>query len=217
VLHCCMDRAACRGYLGQPGSRRNMGDAKRHWRLSRFPRNCQAAFGHSQRSRRTKRRSRPDSGAPTSCIAPPVARDPRSMATNPTLLINSITSCFASVKSCIQAIGMLLIDFTSLAPTAISATISLDVRPLNAARDLVTPARLVSGLGSICALLASIRIRPHQRRAPKTAASCCRSTYIVLCVLIMFVAFPRPRSSTGRLVRVGDPAFVFFHGRLKLC
>ena len=42
-------------------------------------------------------------------------------------------------KSCIQAIGMLLIDLTSLAPTAISATISLDVRPFSAARDLVTP------------------------------------------------------------------------------
>jgi hypothetical protein len=36
---------------------------------------------------------------------------------------------------------MLLIELTSRAPTAISATISLDVRPLNAARDLVTPAR----------------------------------------------------------------------------
>ena len=71
--------------------------------------------------------------------------DPRSIATNPVLLTNSITSCLASVsspdvkmtvrglfgeKSCIQAIGMLLIDFTSRAPTAISATISLDVRPL---------------------------------------------------------------------------------------
>jgi hypothetical protein len=36
-------------------------------------------------------------------------------------------------KSCIQAIGMLLVDLTSRAPTAISATISLDVRPFNAA------------------------------------------------------------------------------------
>jgi hypothetical protein len=36
---------------------------------------------------------------------------------------------------------------------------------------------------------------------------------LFLCVLIMFVPFPRPRSSTGRLVRAGDPAFVFFHGR----
>ena len=87
------------------------------------------------------------------------------------LLTNSITSCFASVsspdvkmtvrglfgeKSCIQAIGMLLIDLTSRAPTAISATISLDVRPFNAARDLVTPARLMSG-GSRCAFVASIR------------------------------------------------------------
>jgi hypothetical protein len=64
------------------------------------------------------------------------------------LLIKSMTSCLASVsspyvkitvrglfgeKSCIQAIGMLLIDFTSLAPTAISATISVEVRPFNAA------------------------------------------------------------------------------------
>jgi hypothetical protein len=75
------------------------------------------------------------------------------------LLTNSITSCLAWVsspdvkitvrgllgeKSCIQAIGMLLIDFTSRAPTAISATISLDERPFNAARDLVTPAKLRS-------------------------------------------------------------------------
>jgi hypothetical protein len=36
-------------------------------------------------------------------------------------------------KSCIQAIGMLLIDLTSLATTAILATISLEVRPLSAA------------------------------------------------------------------------------------
>jgi len=54
------------------------------------------------------------------------------------------------VKSCIQAIGMLLIDLTSRAPTAISATISLDVRPFNAARDRVAPAGLIS-LGSIYA------------------------------------------------------------------
>ena len=46
-------------------------------------------------------------------------------------------------KSCIQAIGMLLIDLTSRAPTAISAAISLDVRPFDAARDRVTPARLL--------------------------------------------------------------------------
>ncbi len=119
----------------------------------------------------------PDKGARTSCIAPPVASDPRSIATNPVLLINSITSCLALVsspdvkmtvrglfgeKSCIQAIGMLLIDLTSRTPTAISATISLDVRPFNAARDLVTPARLISGLGSICAFVASMRIRPRQ-------------------------------------------------------
>ena len=42
-------------------------------------------------------------------------------------------------KSCIQAIGILLIDFTSLAPAAISATISLEVRPFKAAIDLFTP------------------------------------------------------------------------------
>jgi hypothetical protein len=55
---------------------------------------------------------------------------------------------FCFEKSCIQAMGMLLIDFTSRAPGAISATSSLDVRPLSAARDRVTPARLMSGLGS---------------------------------------------------------------------
>ena len=74
-------------------------------------------------------------------MAPPMARDPRSIATNPVLLINSITNCLASVsspdvkmtvrglfgeKSCIQSIGMLLIDFTSLAPTAISKEINVD-------------------------------------------------------------------------------------------
>src|SRR5580700_11500351 len=106
----------------------------------------QSAFEHSQRSRRTKWRSSPDKGAPTSCMAPPVASDPRSITTNPVPLINSITNCLASAsspdvkmtvrglfgeKSCSQAIGMLLIDFTSRAPTAISATISLDVRPVD--------------------------------------------------------------------------------------
>jgi hypothetical protein len=40
-----------------------------------------------------------DKGAPTSCIAPPIASDPRSIATNPALLINSITSRLASVSS----------------------------------------------------------------------------------------------------------------------
>src|ERR1700677_3686766 len=68
-------------------------------RLLALARNCQSAFEHSQRSRRTKWRSRPDSGAPTSCIAPPMASDPRSIATKPVLLINSITSCLASVSS----------------------------------------------------------------------------------------------------------------------
>lgn len=65
-------------------------------------------------------------------------------------------------KSCIQAIGILLIDFTSLAPGAISATISLDVRPSNAATDLVTAAALVSGFASIWALVPSTRMRPCQ-------------------------------------------------------
>jgi len=66
-------------------------------------------------------------------MAPPIASDPRSIATNPVLLINSITSCLASLsspdvkmterglfgeKSRIQAIGMLLIDFTSRPPAA---------------------------------------------------------------------------------------------------
>src|ERR1700727_826608 len=73
------------------------------------------------------------------------------MATSPVLLVNSSNIRLASLsapdvkmtvrglfgeKSCIQSIGMLLIDFTIRAPTAISATISLDVRPFNAARDL---------------------------------------------------------------------------------
>src|ERR1700741_122120 len=119
----------------------------------------------------------PDSGAPISCIAPPNRRDPRSIATSPVLLINSITHCLASdsspdvkrtvrgllgEKSCIHDIGMLLIDFTSREPMAISATISLDVRPFNAARDRATPARLRSGSESICALVASTSIRPCQ-------------------------------------------------------
>src|SRR3984957_2557513 len=119
----------------------------------------------------------PDRGAPISCIAPPIRRDPRAMATSPELLINSITHCLAydsspEVKrtvldllgenSCIHDIGMLLIDFTSCEPMAISATISLDVRPFNAARDRATPARLRSGSESICALVASISIRPCQ-------------------------------------------------------
>src|SRR5258708_40058617 len=98
-------------------------DVYLRWHLAgKLPESAFPAFGHSQRSRRTKWRSRPDSGAPTSCIAPPVLRDPRSMATNPMLLINSITSCLASVsspdvkitvrglfgeKSSIQSIGML--------------------------------------------------------------------------------------------------------------
>src|SRR6202042_2094723 len=93
-----------------------------------------------RRRRWTKCNSMPDRGAPISCIAPPIRRDPRSMATSPVLLINSITHCLASdsspdvkrtvrgllgEKSCIHDIGMLLIDFTSREPIAISATISL--------------------------------------------------------------------------------------------
>jgi hypothetical protein len=49
-------------------------------------------------------------------------------------------------KSCNQTIDILLIDLTSRAPAAISATNSLDVSPVsfNAVRDLVTPATLIS-------------------------------------------------------------------------
>ena len=52
-----------------------------------------------------------------------------------------------SLKSLIHAMGMLLIDLTNRAPGAHSATSSLEVRPVfaNAARDLVTPSRLMSG------------------------------------------------------------------------
>ena len=45
----------------------------------------------------------------------------------------------------VHIIGMLLKAFTSRAPTAIAATIPLDVRPFNAACDLATPAGLMSG------------------------------------------------------------------------
>jgi hypothetical protein len=165
----------------------------------------------------------PDSGAPTSCIAPPVMSDPRSMATNPVLLINSITSCLASLsspdvkitvrgllgeKSCIQAIGMLLIDLTRRAPTAISATISLDVRPFNAARDLVTPARLMSG-GSRCAFVASIRMRPRQSiplRASATLTQCVArmtTSHSAACCFVPAMA-PGPRSPTN-LASVSGP------------
>src|ERR1700735_522008 len=65
-------------------------------------------------------------------------------------------------KSCIQAMGILLIDFTSLAPTANSATISLEVRPFKAAIDLFTPSGLISGFASMWALVASIRVGPCQ-------------------------------------------------------
>jgi hypothetical protein len=115
-------------------------------------RNCQSAFERFQRSRRTKWRSMPDKGAPTSCIAPPMASDPRSIATNPVLLTNSITSCLASVsspdvkmtvrglfgeKSFIQAIGMLLIDLTSRAPTG-----STRPRPRRPSHEIAFSARL---------------------------------------------------------------------------
>ena len=70
---------------------------------------------------------------------------------------------------------MLLIDFTSRAPGAISATISLDVRPFSAARDRVTPARLMSGLASMWALVASIRIRPRQSMSFKAAGALTQS------------------------------------------
>jgi hypothetical protein len=115
-------------------------------------RNCQSAFERFQRSRRTKWRSKLDEGAPTSCIAPPMASDPRSIATNPVLLTNSITSGLASVsspdvkmtvrglfgeKSCIQAIGMLLIDLTSRAPTG-----STRPRPRRPSHEIAFSARL---------------------------------------------------------------------------
>jgi hypothetical protein len=66
-----------------------------HWQQKRKPlrqRSSPEMTRRSQRSRRTKWSSRPDKGEPTSCIAPPIASDPRSIATNPVLLINSITS-----------------------------------------------------------------------------------------------------------------------------
>jgi hypothetical protein len=54
---------------------------------------------------------------------------------------------FLSLESSIHAIGMLLIDLTTRAPGAHSAINSLEVRPVfaSAARDLVTPSRLMSG------------------------------------------------------------------------
>jgi hypothetical protein len=59
-----------------------------HWQQKRKPlrqRSSPEVTRRSQRRRRTKWSSRPDKGAPTSCIAPPVASDPRSIATNPVL------------------------------------------------------------------------------------------------------------------------------------
>jgi hypothetical protein len=56
----------------------------------------------------------------------------------------------------------LLIDFTSLAPGAIAATISLDVRPSNAATDLATPAALMSGFSPMWAFVPSTSMRPPQ-------------------------------------------------------
>jgi hypothetical protein len=54
----------------------------------------------------------------------------------------------------------LLIDFTSLAPGAIAATISLDVRPSNAATDLATPAALMSGFSSMWAFVPEYAAAP---------------------------------------------------------
>jgi len=80
-------------------------------RFARFDSRCRSYGGSDlmqeriwcreswDKGRRTKWRSSPDKGAPTSCIAPPMASDPRSIATNPVLLINSITSCLASMSS----------------------------------------------------------------------------------------------------------------------
>ena len=75
---------------------------------------------------------------------------------------------FCFEKSCIHAMGMLLIDFTSRAPGAISATISLDVRPLSAARDRVTPARLMSGLASTWALVVDAPLRLDEACSEQT-------------------------------------------------
>jgi hypothetical protein len=79
----------------------------------------------------------PDKGAPTSCIAPPIASDPRSIATNPVLLTNSITSCLASAAA---ANTLLFVDpqghaYPSAAcglPLPVGQGISLDLAsPIN--------------------------------------------------------------------------------------
>ena len=105
-------------------------------------------------------------------------------------------------KSCIQAIGILLIDFTSLAPAAISATISLEVHPFKAAIDLFTPSGLISGLGSTWALVASIRIRPCQSIFFSASGTFTQfvarmtTSHSAACVYVPAVA-PGPRSATS--------------------
>jgi hypothetical protein len=105
-------------------------------------------------------------------------------------------------KSCIQDIGMLLMDFTNRASTAISATISLEVPPFNAARDRVTPARLGSGLESIRALVASTSIRPFQSMPASASGTFtqCVARIIIShsadCCLVPALA-PGPSSATN--------------------
>jgi hypothetical protein len=127
-------------------------DNRRCHRLSLSP--LRGCLPH--RSRRTKWRSSADKGAPTSCMAPALGErsEVECGESNAVDKVNHHLFRFAVVtrcednstgligeKSCIQTVGMVHSDFTSLAPTAISATISLDVRAFNAARDLVTPSR----------------------------------------------------------------------------
>src|SRR5258708_37410701 len=112
-------------------------------------------------------------------------------------------------KSCIQAIGILLIDFTSLAPAALSATIALEVRQFKAVIDLFTPLSLTSGLESIWALVASIRIRPCQSislSASGTFTQFVARMTISLSAACLFVpaVAPGPRSAT-RAVNVSRP------------
>ena len=122
-----------------------------------------------------------------------------------------------SEKSWIQAIGMLLMDFTSRALTAISATISLGVRPFSAARDLVTPARLMSGFASMCAFVASIRTRPRQSipfSASRTFTQCTAritTSHSAAWNLVPAMA-PGPRSVTKSTNVSGPLEFGHDHG-----
>src|ERR1700689_2273818 len=159
----------------------------------------------------------PDSGAPISCIAPPVRSGPRSMATSPVLLINSISLCLASAsspdvkmtvrglageKSCIQSIGMLLIDFTIRAPTAISATISLDVRPFNAARDL---ACLIHIFEDNKGLLCYKHVVKTMFAATKEASECLKiAQHSVCCSQEFFASLLWPISISERAVPTAE-------------